>query len=286
MNEIKIDKKFASELLPPRIKDSHKGTYGKVLNIVGSKYMPGAAYLACYASLKVGAGYSILASCDDVIKAVSFQAPEIVNFSIDYNDTSLKTILDKINNSQSVLIGCGITTEPKISVFIQGLVFQLNKNNKTAIFDADALNVISQSEDILIPKGSILTPHPLELSRLLDQGVEKIQEERARYAQIAANKYNSIIVLKGHKTVIANPGGRIFINTTGNSALATAGSGDVLAGMIAGFKAQGLNNLNACILGAYLHGLAAEIGTLELTEYSFTASNLFDYIPKAISEIL
>jgi len=163
---------------------------------------------------------------------------------------------------------------------------QLTDRGENLIVDADALNCLAIKQDVFLPINSIITPHVKELSRLMKVPVEEILKDRIKFARDASQKFNTIVVLKGAKTVIAEPNGNIYINQTGNSGLATAGSGDVLAGMIAGFAAQGLNLKDAAIVGVYLHGLTADIAAEELTEYSLTASELLNYIPAALKKVI
>ena len=153
------------------------------------------------------------------------------------------------------------------------------------VIDADALNAISHLGITKIPSNSVITPHPKELSRLLNIPVDEIQNDRVQYAKFAAQKLSCTVLLKGKNTVIASDTG-IFTNPTGNSALAKAGSGDVLTGIISGLIAQGVSVKDSTVLGAYLHGLAGELASRELSEYSVLASDIINYIPSTIKNIL
>jgi len=278
--------------LPVRINDSHKGTFGKVFNVAGSIGMTGAAYMSATASLKVGAGYSILATPQSSVPIISSIAPEIICVSLEETENkaisqkALPKVLDESKDVDIYLTGPGIGTEESTVEFVSELIQQLTDRGENLIVDADALNCLAIKQDVFLPINSIITPHAKELSRLIKVSVEEIQKNRVKYARNAAEKFNTTVILKGAKTVIAEPCGNVYINQTGNSGLATAGSGDVLAGMIAGFAAQGLNLKDAAIIGVYLHGLAADIAAEELTEYSLTASELLNYIPVALKEVL
>ena len=184
------------------------------------------------------------------------------------------------------MTGPGLGTEESTVDFVSDFIQQLTDRGENLVIDADALNCLSIKQDIFLPINSVITPHVKELSRLTKISAEEIQKDRVKAARDAAQKFNTIVVLKGAKTVIAEPCGNVYINQTGNSALATAGSGDVLAGMIAGFAAQGLSLKNAAVVGVYLHGLAGDIAAEELTEYSLTASELLKYIHCALKEVL
>lgn len=259
--------------LPPRKQDSNKGTFGRVLNIAGSKYMSGAAYLSSVSALKTGCGYCFLACEDEVRKSVSAQIQNIVFVNPDNIENIKADVLS---------IGCGLTVqaEPLFSEAID--IF----SNIPVVIDADGLNIIAGYEIEDLPKNLILTPHPLEASRLLKEDINKILEKPAEYAQKITQKYNCVTVLKGHNTVVTNTNGDIYINNTGNSALAKAGSGDVLTGIIAGFLAQKMSLFEGAKLGVYLHGLAGELASKDLTEYSVMAQDVINYIPKAIKTLI
>lgn len=258
---------------PERAENSHKGTFGKVLNIAGSKYMPGAAYLSSVAALKIGCGYCFLAACDDVIKAVSAQTQNIVFVPI-------KDIKKQLKTTDVLSIGCGISTSQKaISIFKTAIK---NAYNIPTIIDADGLNILAQNQNIKLPKTSIITPHPTEAARLLNITTQDVLENFSESAINLSKKYNCITVLKSHKTIVCSNELDIYENNTGNSALAKAGSGDVLTGMIAGLLAQKMLPMEAAKAGVYLHGLCGEIASQKLTTYSVMAKDLIDSIPFAI----
>ena len=153
------------------------------------------------------------------------------------------------------------------------------------MIDADAINNIAGYSGDLSLKNAVITPHPKELSRLLKVNLEDILENREKYARIASQKYECITVLKGKNTIVTD-GDEIFINTTGNSALAKAGSGDVLTGIISGLLSQHMTLFDSAKLGVYLHGLSGDIASEDLTQYSVLASDVIDYIPLAYNYIL
>ena len=153
------------------------------------------------------------------------------------------------------------------------------------IIDADGINTLADYKNKISLKGAVITPHPKELSRLLDVHLDEIIKDREKFAQIASQTYECITVLKGHNSIITD-GEHIFINKTGSSALAKAGTGDVLTGMIAGLMAQKLKPFDAAILGTYLHGLSGNLAEKDLTKYSVLATNVIEYLPFAIKEIM
>lgn len=288
---VTITKEYARNLLPIRYSNSNKGTYGSILNIAGSINYPGAALLSSISALKAGAGLLCLATESNTLSIVASNTPDITFLNLGTSDKftvskdSLKYLKD-ISRYKAVSIGCGLTTEKPAKDFV--LKF-LNKNINTQtpfIIDADAINALATANNMPIPANSVITPHPLELSRLMDMSVEEVQEDRIKAAGLAADYLGCIVVLKGKETVIASPmEADVYINPTGNSALSKGGSGDVLTGMISGFAAQGLKLLEAVILAVYLHGRAGEIASNMLTEYSVLASNLLNHIPSAIKDL-
>jgi NAD(P)H-hydrate epimerase len=214
---------------------------------------------------------------------VSVPLKETANGSISKEAVSFA--LDKSIECNSFLIGPGIGTDSSTIDFVLEFTQELTDRGLSVVFDADGLNCLSLCDDFILPVNSIITPHPMELSRLMKIPVKKILDDKIKVARTAAESFNTIVVLKGARTIIAEPNGKIYINTTGNSGLAKAGSGDILSGMIAGFIVQVLSLIDAAILGVYLHGLAGDMAAKELTEYSVNASKLLDFIPKAIKFI-
>ena len=274
--------------LKERPQNSHKGTFGKILNIAGSKKYSGAAILSSLAALKTGAGYLTLACPENVVASVSSYTPDITFLPLKVLDNgsieeeNIEFLTEKINEYNVVSIGCGLTCEKSV----ENLVLNLLTSIKIpAVIDADGLNILANSDFNKFDFPSVITPHPKELSRLLNIGVEKIQNSREEYCIKVAEKYNTVCVLKGHNTVISN-GKDVYINKSGNSSLAKAGSGDVLTGIISSFIAQGYAIFQAAVLGVYLHGLCGEIASKELTEYSVLASDLIKYIPFGIKKLM
>ncbi|MBS4759264.1 MAG: NAD(P)H-hydrate dehydratase [Clostridium sp.] len=286
-----ITKETALNLLPQRPSDANKGTFGKVLNIAGCLDYQGAAYLSSATPLKVGAGLVTLATTENVINNLASNAPWITFYKLrDYQNkyiasdafTELKNI---ITGYTVVSIGPGLSTEPAVMAFVDEFIKYINKTETKVVIDADALNIIAKLEIQKLPQESVITPHPKELSRLLNIPVEEIQKDRIKYAKQSSEKFGCTTVLKGSGTVICTPDFEIFINTSGNSAMSKAGSGDVLTGIISGLISQGLSIKEASLLGVYLHGLCGDLAKIDLSEYCVMATDLIDYIPKAIKFI-
>lgn len=265
------------KLLPLRPENSHKGTFGHVLNVAGSEFYTGAAYFSSVSALKVGCGLVTLASAPSVIKAVSALSPDIIFMPIDK--------LKNIDGFQVISIGCGLSQEKKAVKVFKKAINLLKNSEIPVVIDADGLNILSKLK-ITLPKNLILTPHPKELERLLAVKVEEILETPEFWAKKCCEKFNCTTVLKLHQTIVADNCGNVYVNNTGNSALAHGGSGDVLTGMISGFLAQKMKIFDACCLAVYLHGLAGELASNDLTEYSTLASDLINYIPKAIKSTI
>lgn len=259
--------------LPNRPINSNKGTFGKILNISGSKYMSGAAYLSSISALKVGAGYVELLSSDEVLRTVSCLAPEIVLVPVE-------NLVSEINKVDIITIGCGLSlSDSSHKIFNDTINFRANQK---LVIDADGLNILSE-KPIVFDKNTILTPHVKEASRLLKCNVEDVIYNMQDAAKEISKKYNCVTVLKSHNTIVTD-NKNIFINTNPCSALSKAGSGDVLCGMISGFLAQNMPTFDAAILGVILHNKTGILASKDLTQYCVLASDLIRYIPFAIKD--
>lgn len=275
------------ERFPVRMKNSHKGSYGKIINFAGSKYYTGAAFLSSISALKAGAGYVTLACPDSIFPIISSYTPDITLFPMKSKngciDSSYSDIaIEKAEEYDIISLGSGLSMEECTQRFVLNF---LEKITKPIIIDADGLNAIANNNFCKFPSQAIITPHPKELARILNVSVLEIQSNRVDYALKTAQKYACIVVLKGMNTIVTD-GNNVYINSSGNSALSKAGSGDVLTGIIAGFAAQKCDLFTAAALGVYIHGLAADIAIEDTTEYGLLASELVSYIPKAIKKII
>ncbi len=264
--------------MPNREQNSNKGSFGKVLNISGCDNYIGAAYLSSISAYKVGAGLIALSSTDKVIDSVSKFLPEAVYLT-------RKEGLMHANKYGVFLIGCGLGLSRAAKKDFKNFVSEARKNNIPTIIDADGLNIIAQLEKIELPQNTIITPHPMEAARLLHIDLKYLLENLDKCALDLCEKYGCITVLKTHRTIIRSDI-ESFVNNHGNSSLAKAGTGDVLAGIIAGLVAQKMTTFEAAKLGVYLHSRAGEIASYKLTEYSVLASDLINFIPDTIKEIL
>jgi len=275
------------KLLPPRKQNSHKGTFGKALNIAGSTNFQGAAYLSSISALKIGAGYVTLACPDEIVANVSSLTPDITFLPLSgliLDDIDF--ISDNLHKFDVVSLGCGLSCDTRVVFLVEKILDLLRWTDIPVIIDADGLNSISLLGIKKLPQNTIITPHQAEMARLMATSVEDVSSRRAFFAKEASLKFNCITVLKGNETIICDKNGEFVINHSGNSALAKAGSGDVLTGMITGLVAQGCSPIDAAILGVYLHGLCGELASAQMSEYCVLASDLTRFIPESVTKVL
>ncbi len=277
-------------LLPSRDPDSHKGTYGHVLVLAGSPGLTGAAILTSMAGLRSGAGLVTLGipnSLQNVMatkltEVMTWGLPETPKHTLDMNAEPL--ILDFLHKANVLAVGPGISTNEQTMALVRRLI---QESTRPMVIDADGLRAFSQDPSVckLAKAPLILTPHPGEMARLIHGTTKDVQSNRIGLAQKFAKEYKVYLILKGARTLIAEPGGQVYINPTGNPGMATGGAGDVLTGFIAGFLAQGLTPLEACLLGTYLHGSSGDFAAQSLTQFCLIADDLLTYLPKAIQKL-
>ncbi|MCG2611535.1 NAD(P)H-hydrate dehydratase [Flavobacterium sp. SM15] len=272
---ILIDHQEVLKRFRPISENSHKGVQGHALIVGGSYGKIGSVCLSAKACLKSGAGLvsAYIPKCGyDVVQSV---VPEVMVLTDDYYE-HITSINHKLS-LQSIGIGMGIGQHLETQ---QAMFHFLKMNSAPMVIDADGLNILSENKEWLemLPKQTILTPHLKELRRLI--GDWNSDGEMLEKVISYSCKYNLIVVVKGAPTLIVN-GEKIYQNTSGNQALATAGSGDVLTGIITGFLAQDYAPVDAAILAVYLHGLSANLGAVEIGHHSFIASDIINYLGKA-----
>lgn len=289
-----LDDSLARSLLPTRPDDANKGAFGKVMIVAGSVNYIGAAALAVQGAMRSGAGLVTLGCPGDLLSVLAVKLTECTFLPLpsDLGSLSMQAA-DKLRPAlegySALLVGCGIGQEKETAAFMRRLLAKDDAAAKSGprtigfanraqipeksegeedkgslppmVMDADALNLLADIEDwpSFVPAGSVLTPHPGEMARLLGNTIDEVQADRAKSARNAATQWKQLVVLKGAATVVASPEGEVFISPFRNPALATAGTGDVLAGAIAGLIGQGKSPLQAACLGVYLHGLAGEM---------------------------
>ncbi len=276
-----IDQKLAQKFYRPRSKFSHKGTFGHALLLAGSYGMIGAALLSAKAALRSGVGLVSLHTAKIAYAIVQSSLPEVM-VSIDEADHQITT-LPKLDRYSAIGVGPGLGKHAQT----KSALIQLLKMVKVPlVLDADALNILSENAAYLelIPKGSIITPHPKEFERLF--GKSKNDFARNDLQRSKAKALGIFILLKGAHSCLATPDGDCYFNSTGNPGMATGGSGDVLTGLITGLLTQGYDAIAACILGIYLHGLAGDIAVQKLgSEEALIAGDLIDHLGFAFQQL-
>ncbi|HXE81391.1 MAG TPA: NAD(P)H-hydrate dehydratase [Vicinamibacterales bacterium] len=275
-------------LVTPRSADSHKGDYGHVLVVAGSRGRTGAAHLSAMAALRSGAGLVTIAtpaSCQPVLAAM---APEYMTIPLAESGEGLDPaeaarLLD--GGYDVIALGPGLGTAPGTRELVYAIV---ERAGVPLVLDADALNVFTSDPHRLVGSDGrdvIITPHPGEFARLMGVPTTDVQANRVELARTFAARHRVYVVLKGHRTVIAAPDERVFINPTGNPGMATGGMGDVLTGMIAAWLGQLLDAEAACRLGVYLHGAAGDLAEAAEGEVALTASDLLAHLGDAVLEL-
>lgn len=285
---------WARSLLPPRPPEANKGTFGKVLVVAGSTNYIGAAYLAAVGAGRVGAGlvtlacarsiYPIMAS--KLVESTFLPLPDVEGFLTGESAHSVLQALDQ--GYSALLVGCGLGQMAYVQAFIQSVLPRLKGETlRAVVIDADGLNALASREhwwqELTLP--AIVTPHPGEMSRLTGLPIADIQADRLQTAVRQASAWRTTVILKGAHTVVASPDGRARVSPFANPALASGGTGDVLAGAIAGLVAQGLEPFDAAALAVYLHGQAGEKVRGELGDAGLLAGDLLPALPQVIREL-
>ena len=276
-------------LLAPRARDANKGSYGHVLVIGGSLGKSGAAAMAGFSALRAGAGLSTVATPKSVLATVAGFHPELMTEPLAetaQGTISLRAVglgLNALLEHKTLAIGPGISRNSETAEFVRTIV---TRGDKSLVIDADGLNAFEGAADTLHGRGRtvVITPHPGEMARLTGLSIPQIQANRLEVARNFARKQDLIVVLKGHRTLIAAPDGAVWVNPTGNPGMATGGTGDVLTGIIAGLIAQHPRNaLQATALAVYLHGLAGDLASATMGESSLVATDLVRFLPQAFA---
>jgi len=269
--------------------DTHKGDYGYVFVLGGSPGLTGAVTLCANSALRIGAGLvrvGVPESLSSVL-AVKLTEATILALKEDRGYLSLQAfgeILKLLERVDAIALGGGAHQTPSVRSLLLRVIKEIDK---PMVIDADGLNALSTDLNVLKerkPKNIVLTPHLVEFSRLTKLTIEEIKEKRKDLVKKFAFKYNLTLVLKGNRTLISD-GKALFENNTGNPGMATAGCGDVLTGIIAGLMAQGLDALTAARFGVYVHGLSGDLAAKEKTETCLIASDIIEYLPKAMKKI-
>jgi hydroxyethylthiazole kinase-like uncharacterized protein yjeF len=276
-----IDAELISAIYKPRNRFAHKGNFGHALIIGGGYGKMGAAILCAKACLRSGAGLTTVHIPRAGYAILQSAVPEAM-VSSDPNSYLITKIEEDISKFNCIGIGPGIGTATETKDFLKHI---LNNHKQPLMLDADALNILASEKDLLnkLPAGSILTPHPKEFARLFGETKDDLQ--RMELAQQKAKELNVVIVLKGHHTLIATPGGKAYFNNTGNAGMAKGGSGDVLTGILTALVAQYNDTVESAILGVYLHGLAGDLAAKKFSEEAMIAGDVIENLGDAFKTI-
>jgi len=285
-----LDEELASGWLRPRPSDTHKGRAGHVAVLSGSRGKTGAASLICLGAARVGAGLVTLfipSSLNAILEvklteAMTFPIAETKDQSPDH--AALADILSFLDGKQALAMGPGISLHPQSQALVRDLLVQAPC---PMVLDADALTALADSPELLQQARFpvVLTPHPGEMARLVHEPTRAVLENRMEIASQYSSRHRVTLVLKGHRTIIAAPDGRLAINSSGNQAMASGGMGDTLTGMIAGFLGQGFEPFVAACLGVYVHGAAADEHIGKVASRGLLASDVLDAIPRVVGRL-
>ncbi len=289
-----ITKEHVADLLPARPLNANKGTFGRVMVVSGSINYIGAAYLACTGAARVGAGLVTLATArslqpilaSKLVETTYVPLPEAEAGVIDAAGSSV--LGEALNGYDVLMMGCGLGRHASTEAFVRESLFSLTDDApRGLVLDADALNALARTPGWpqSLSRSAVLTPHPGEMSRLTGLSVKEIQADRLGVARRSAAEWDKVVVLKGAYTVVAAPDGRAMLNPSANPGLASAGTGDVLAGTIGGLMAQGLSDFDAACCGVYLHSAAGEMVKAELGDAGMVAGDLLDRLPLVIKRL-
>ncbi len=292
-----IPDEWVRAILPERSALANKGSFGRVLVVAGSINYIGAAYLACSGALRVGAGVVTLATTGRLQSILASKLTEVTYLPLPESRPGLlsheavRPIFRQLNDYNVLLLGCGLGQSEPVTKFVRIILLGKAKAAKpklpSLVLDADALNILAISPGWWnrLTDDAILTPHPGEMARLTGKTADEVQADRLGIAQKMAAEWNKTIVLKGAYTVVAAPDGRSQVSNIANPGLASAGTGDVLAGAIAGMVAQGLSLFDAAACGVYLHGMAGEMVRDRLGDAGMIASDLLVALPQVIKQL-
>jgi len=279
--------RLPTRLLQRKVK-THKGDYGHILILAGSSRFSGAALLCSQAAMRCGAGLVTLGVPISInLGIIRSKLKEVMSLPLEETRdgtlsllafTKISTMLKRIN---VLIIGPGLGENKSTYALIRKVI---SSCEHPMVIDADALNALNNNLGILKRHvfEIVLTPHEKEISRLFNLSMQQVRKRRILIAQKYAKYYNSVIILKGHNSIVANPNGKSYINKSGNPGMATAGSGDVLSGVVGGFLAQGLDAFTAAKYATFIHGLAGDIAAKDKTQMGLIASDIINRIPDAL----
>jgi hydroxyethylthiazole kinase-like uncharacterized protein yjeF len=276
---------LAKSLLPERPDNGHKGTFGHVFVVGGARGFTGAVVMAAMGAARAGAGLVTAGVPRPLGDAVASHLVVGMTRLLDATDAesvareALEPALEFAKDKSAVVLGPGLSQHPDTQAFAVEFV---RRCPVPMLLDADGLNALSTAVDTLkrVQAPVVLTPHPGEMARLVGGATKDVLKDRARTAAYFAERFGCTLVLKGRRTLVAHAG-EVFVNPTGNSGMATGGTGDVLSGVIGGLMAQGKSTFEAALLGVFAHGLAGDLAAERLTQRGLIATDLLDFLPAA-----
>ncbi len=272
--------------LPPRVADAHKGTYGRVLVVAGSRGMTGAAILCGSAAIRGGAGLVQVACPREVQDVVALGNPCYTTLGLGmgrnglYDPQTIDEVVRAAEVANVIALGPGLGNRSDVGELVRAMLMRLR--DKPVVMDADALNTLPLTPDVMRtrPGSVVMTPHPGEFARFCRTNAAGVQANREPLAVAFAKTWNLVLLLKGHRTIVTD-GTRVYTNGTGNPGMATGGSGDVLTGLIAALIGQGMPAFDAACLGAWVHGRAGDLAMGWVGQVSLVATDLLSHIPAA-----
>ena len=278
------------ELVEPRTAESHKGDFGRVTIVAGSRGKTGAAHLAAMGALRSGAGLVTVATPGSCLPIVASMGAEFMTEPLPESKEGsvTKAAIERILEMSHDVIACGpgLGRAPAVGEFVRALI---QRSDVPLVLDADALTVLADDPAALMGREDrdvIITPHPGEMARLIGGTVEDVQNNRIEVAADFATTHHLYVVLKGHRTIVATPDGSVYINPTGNAGMATGGTGDLLTGMITAWLAQLLDAEAACRLAVFLHGAAGDLAEADEGQVSMTATDVLGYLGDALNKLI
>ncbi len=284
------DAELVRSIIFERSSNTHKGDYGKLLIIAGSKGMTGAGYLASQAAVKSGAGLVTLACPDSLNTVLESKTTEVMTLPVKdidghFSYDAAASLITRAENADVILIGPGIGRSDDVIAMVKTV---LKNVSIPVIVDADAIYAVSKNKDILkdCTCDLIFTPHAMEMSRLMELDVSYIEDNRIQISREFCEEIGAVLLLKGHHSIVTAPSLTQYINNTGNPGMASGGSGDVLAGIVAAFAARGIDTSKAAAAAAYIHGLAGDIAMEYHGAESLTATDILNCLPEAFCRIL
>jgi len=288
-----ITPEWVKSVLPSRPLSAHKGTFGRVIIVAGSNNYIGAAYLACMGAARVGAGLVTLATARSLQPILASKMTEVTYLPLAEAEPGIidakgaVDLLQQFGECKALVVGCGLGQHPSTTEFLKEALIKEPHRLPPAILDADALNILAGVPQWWekLPSQVVLTPHPGEMSRLMDASVSQVQSRRIQISRETAFRWGKIVLLKGAYSVVSDPEGKAKLSPYANPGLASAGTGDVLAGIVGGLMCQGLSPFEAAACGVYLHGAAGEAVSEEMGDAGMLASDLLPVLPKVIKRL-